>query len=64
MARQRRSSQPEILLERLRKKHAKLDAKVEELSGRPFLTPAEQMEAQRLKKQKLAMKDQILRLQG
>ena len=52
MARHRRSSQPDIQLERLQKKHARLDARVEELSGRTFLTATEQMERQRLKKEK------------
>ncbi|MEM9074844.1 MAG: YdcH family protein [Myxococcota bacterium] len=61
MARQRRSSTPELQLERLQKKHASIDARVEELSGRSFLTVSEQMEQRRLKKQKLAMKDQMQR---
>ncbi|MCA9614072.1 MAG: DUF465 domain-containing protein, partial [Myxococcales bacterium] len=50
MARSRRSSDPEIQIARLAQKHAELDARVVELSGRSYLTPSEQMEAQRLKK--------------
>ena len=59
MARSRRTSDPEIQIARLSQKHAELDARVTELSGRAFLTPSEQMEAQRLKKEKLALKEQI-----
>jgi len=59
MARSRRSSDPEIQIARLAQKHAELDARVTELSGRTYLTPSEQMEAQRLKKEKLALKEQL-----
>jgi uncharacterized protein YdcH (DUF465 family) len=38
---------------------ARLDQRVHELKRRAFLTPSEQVELSELKKQKLALKDQI-----
>ncbi|MCS6799067.1 MAG: YdcH family protein [Myxococcota bacterium] len=53
-------------LERLEQRHAWLDARVAELDRRSYLTVPEQMERQRLKKEKLATKDRLvaLRRQG
>lgn len=62
MSRVRRSSSPEMQITRLQKKHATLDERLTELSSRSYLTAAEQLQAKRLKKQKLAMKDQLARI--
>ncbi len=62
MARIRRSSSPELMRARLEKKHATLDERVAELSTRPFLTPTEEVEHRRLKKQKLLAKDALGRM--
>lgn len=43
----------------LARQHARLDARVTELQALAFPTPAEQLEESRLKKQKLAVKDQM-----
>ncbi|MBX3249159.1 MAG: YdcH family protein [Myxococcales bacterium] len=59
MARTRRVSDPDLQIARLERKHAELDARVSELTDRTFLTSSEQMEAQRLKKEKLALKTQL-----
>ena len=59
MARVRRSSSPEIQLARLEEKHAKLDARVSELSSHSYLTPDQQMDVRRLKKEKLHTKELI-----
>jgi hypothetical protein len=53
-----------ITLENLEEKHRLLKREVEYLDRRVFLTPAEQLEATDLKKQKLAMKDAILALRS
>jgi uncharacterized protein YdcH (DUF465 family) len=44
---------------RLLEKHQEYDRRLEELRGRRFLTDDEKMEEVRLKKLKLAMKDQM-----
>ncbi len=44
---------------RLQAKHHEYDARLEELRGRRFLTEEEKTEEVRLKKLKLAMKDQM-----
>ena len=44
---------------RLEKKHAELSEKVEDLDGRLSLTPGEELELHRLKKEKLWTKDAI-----
>jgi len=62
MARTRRSSSPEVLIARLEEKHAKLKERVTELSGRTYLSPAEQVERARLKKEKLVMKDELMKM--
>jgi uncharacterized protein YdcH (DUF465 family) len=46
-------------LTRLEHRHRKLKAKVAEYEARTYLTPAEQAEVSRWKKEKLATKDQI-----
>jgi hypothetical protein len=51
------------LLETLRKEHRELDRKIDELTQRPFLLPDEEVDVRRMKKQKLAKKDQIVRLE-
>jgi len=50
----------EGLLIRLRKEHRDLDAKIVELTSRPYLTPEDQVEVARLKKMKLSKKDRML----
>lgn len=62
MSRVRRSSSPKMQITRLQKKHATLDERLTELSSRTYLTASEQLQAKRLKKQKLAMKDQLARM--
>ncbi len=39
--------------------HRTLDARIQELARRAYLTPAEQLEVADLKKQKLKLKDEI-----
>jgi uncharacterized protein YdcH (DUF465 family) len=53
----------ETLLEDLIREHRRLDEQVRELEKRISLSPAEQLEVSRLKKQKLLTKDRIARLQ-
>lgn len=50
------------LLEELTAEHRRLDDQVQALERRRALTPAEQVEMSRLKKQKLLTKDKIARL--
>lgn len=52
----------EILIEELTREHRRLDERVRELERRVSLTPAEQLECSRLKKEKLLAKDRIARL--
>ena len=52
----------QALLEQLTAEHRRLDEAVQLLERRRSLTPAEQAEISRLKKQKLLMKDRIARL--
>ena len=49
-------------LSRLEHRHRKLKARVAEYEARLYLTPNEQAEVARLKKEKLATKDQIEQL--
>lgn len=50
------------ILEELTAEHRRLDEQVQMLERRRALTPAEQAEMSRLKKQKLLTKDKIARL--
>jgi len=43
-------------------RHRELDSRLKEIARHPYLTPAEQVEANRLKKLKLAAKDEIATL--
>lgn len=52
----------EELLASLTAEHRRLDEQVQNLERRRVLTPAEQVEISRLKKQKLLTKDRIARL--
>lgn len=52
----------QALLEQLTAEHRRLDEAVQMLERRRALTPAEQAEMSRLKKQKLLTKDRIARL--
>jgi uncharacterized protein YdcH (DUF465 family) len=52
----------ESLLAELTAEHRRLDEQVQMLERRRSLTPAEQAEISRLKKQKLLTKDRIARL--
>jgi uncharacterized protein YdcH (DUF465 family) len=54
-----RTISPERQRSHLLKKHAQLAERVEALDSRSSLTPSEQMELQRLKKQKLWTKDAL-----
>ncbi len=63
MSRTRRSSHPEVIMDRLEKKHAALDEQVHRLSQQTYLSPGDQMAALQLKKEKLAAKDALLALQ-
>jgi len=46
-------------VEKLREEHATLNARIDELNARKFLSPAEEYEMMRLRKLKLHKKDQI-----
>lgn len=48
-------------IQRLERKHQELKARVAQLDSRAFLTATEQVERNKLKKQKLAMKDMLER---
>lgn len=49
-------------VERLRRRHSDLDRRLKELEGHLWLSPQEQTERARLKKEKLATKDRLARL--
>jgi len=51
------------LIAKLRREHAELDRRIQEFESHPWLSADDQMERTRLKKMKLAAKDQIERLQ-
>ena len=53
------SEKLEFQVERLTTKHQKIDARVCELDQRLSLTADEETELQKLKKEKLALKDQL-----
>jgi hypothetical protein len=59
---QSRPIDPAKQLRRLERKHAQLKEKVSAYDGRSFLTAAEQLERQSLKKKKLATKDELTAL--
>ncbi len=50
------------VIEKLRKEHAALDRRLEELKRNVYLTPEEEAEVSLLKRQKLQKKDMIHRL--
>jgi uncharacterized protein YdcH (DUF465 family) len=52
----------QIQIDELTREHRRLDAMVRELERRIVLSPAEQVEISRLKKQKLLTKDKLARL--
>ncbi len=52
----------QVLLDELTAEHRRLDEALQALERRRALTPAEQAEMSRLKKQKLLTKDRIARL--
>ena len=52
-----RKSHPEV--DTLIQEHRTLDEQVKELSTKAFLTPAEDVELHRLKKEKLRLKDKL-----
>jgi hypothetical protein len=56
-------SQQQALAE-LVEEHRRLEQSLEQLAARRTLTPSEQLEVARLKKQKLLTKDRIARLSG
>jgi uncharacterized protein YdcH (DUF465 family) len=56
------STTNQSLLDELTAEHRRLDEALRALERRRALTPAEQAEVSRLKKQKLLMKDRIARL--
>lgn len=62
MSRKRRTSSPEFLIDRLAKKHADLEDRLEQLSGHSYLTPQEVRLEKRLKKEKLAAKDEMAKV--
>ena len=55
-------AQEVLSVDALVQKHRTLDETVAELSGRSYLTPEDDMELARLKKEKLHIKDQIAEL--
>ena len=59
-----RSVDSERQLLRLEQKHQSLKSRVQELDARLHLSAAEEAERQRLKKEKLAAKDQLKELRG
>lgn len=52
------------VIEKLRREHHKLDEKVTVLEGQRWLTAQEEVEMRRLKKLKLAKKDQLKQLEA
>ena len=64
MSRERRTSSPEILIDRLAKRHAELDGQLAELSGHTYLTQEEIRLAKKLKKEKLVAKDELKRVRA
>lgn len=56
------STTDQVLLDQLTAEHRRLDEALQALERRRSLTPSEQAEVSRLKKQKLLTKDRIARL--
>jgi hypothetical protein len=50
------------LIAKLRREHSELDRRIQEFDSHPWLSSDDQIERTRLKKMKLAAKDQIERL--
>jgi len=55
-------SDPNERVAQLQREHAALDKRLEELNGNVYLTSKDTMEIAKLKRQKLAKKDQIHRI--
>jgi uncharacterized protein YdcH (DUF465 family) len=53
-----------VVMLKLREQHGELERRLAELERHLSLTPDEQIERSRLKKEKLRMKDQLTRLGG
>ncbi len=53
-----------VEIEGLRERHGKLEGEIAALERRRALTPAEQIQRARLKKEKLRIKDRLLTLGG
>lgn len=51
------------LLAELKREHRELDEAIERLRSRPYLLPDEELEVAKMKKRKLAKKDEIFRLE-
>ncbi|MBZ0121862.1 MAG: YdcH family protein [Sandaracinaceae bacterium] len=62
MGRSERRNDPSKELERLEKRHQRLKARVAEYESQLTLTTSEQLNLQKLKKEKLATKDAIQRM--
>ena len=56
---QQRVEREDLSYEQLRLEHQTLEKRLEELNNRAWLTPDEELEAKRLKKVKLHLKDQM-----
>lgn len=55
---------PEARMSALEREHHELEARIEELSRHPYLSPSEEREVRELKKRKLLTKDQMLDLKA
>ncbi len=64
MSRSQRRSDPAITIDRLQRRHKELKERVAEYEARLSLTPPEQTELSQLKKEKLATKDELSRIDG
>ena len=58
----RRTQSTDLLRNHLEQKKASLDATVDAMTQRRFLSPSEQLREKELKKRKLAMKDALTKL--
>lgn len=57
-------SETDVQISRLREEHQMLERRLSELSSHSFLTPTEEIEIARIKKEKLRRKDMIQLLQS